>query len=173
MAIEIERKFLVRGEGWRRQARGSHYRQGYLTVDPERTVRVRVAGEKAFLTIKGKSHGMSRSEFEYPIPFDEAIEMLESLCHKPLIEKFRYQVCYRGHRWEVDEFEGDNQGLILAEVELARIDEEVELPPWADREVTDDPRYYNASLSRNPFCNWAEKEITPATKNTDRLARKE
>lgn len=156
MPIEIERKFLVRGDSWRQGAQGTSYRQGYLTVDPERTVRVRIAGDKAFLTIKGKTEGMARAEFEYPIPVAEAAQLLDSLCLRPQIEKVRYRVSYGGHIWEVDEFDGDNKGLIMAEVELESSDQQVELPPWAGEEVTDDPRYYNASLTRSPFTTWGE-----------------
>lgn len=154
MALEIERKFLVIDDAWRQQAIGKDYRQGYLTVDPERTVRVRIAGDRGFLTVKGKSQGMSRSEFEYPIPLKEASQLLDQLCLKPLIEKKRYTVEYGGHTWEIDEFSGDNTGLIMAEVELAACDEQVELPPWVGEEVTNDNRYYNASLSRNPYRTW-------------------
>lgn len=154
MAIEIERKFLVSDDSWRHGATGTIYRQGYLTIDPERTVRVRIAGERGFLTIKGKTEGMTRSEFEYPIPLKDAIQLLDTLCLRPLIEKTRYCVTYGGRTWEVDEFDGDNRDLILAEVELEASDEQVELPPWAGQEVTDDPRYFNASLSRTPYRTW-------------------
>ena len=156
MPIEIERKFLVQDDSWRQGAQGTSYRQGYLTVDPERTVRVRIAGEKAFLTIKGKTEGMTRSEFEYPIPVEEAAQLLDNLCLLPLIEKVRYRISYGGRIWEVDEFDGDNRGLILAEVELEADDDHVELPPWAGEEVTSDSRYYNASLSRTPYRSWGK-----------------
>ncbi|MEZ4485135.1 MAG: CYTH domain-containing protein [Syntrophotaleaceae bacterium] len=154
MAIEIERKFLVRDNSWRQGAVGTTYRQGYLSVDPERTVRVRIAGDQGFLTIKGKTVGMTRSEFEYPIPLADAAQMLDTLCLRPLIEKTRYCVTYSGRTWEVDEFDGDNRGLILAEVELESSGQQVELPSWAGQEVTEDPRYYNASLSRHPYRSW-------------------
>lgn len=154
MAIEIERKFLVRNDDWRPGAIGTSYRQGYLTIDPERTVRVRIAGDQGFLTIKGKTEGMSRSEFEYPIPLDDAAQLLDTLCLKPLIEKVRYCVTYAKQLWEIDEFAGDNAGLILAEVELETSDQQVELPPWAGEEVTSDARYYNASLSQTPYRDW-------------------
>lgn len=157
MAIEIERKFLVRSNEWRKDAVGTPYRQGYLTTDPERTVRVRLAGDKGFLTIKGKTEGMSRCEFEYPIPVAEASELLDTLCLSPLIEKIRYCVKYAEHLWEIDEFAGENAGLILAEVELDSSDQLVELPPWVGEEVTTDPRYYNASLSQTPYQSWQEK----------------
>jgi adenylate cyclase len=154
MAIEIERKFLVRADGWRRDAVGKSYRQGYLTVDPERTVRVRIAGDDGFLTIKGMTEGMARSEFEYPIPAAEAAILLDRLCLRPLIEKTRYIMEYGGHTWEIDEFGGDNSGLIIAEVELDSGDQDIELPPWVGEEVTGDQRYYNASLIRDPYRNW-------------------
>lgn len=154
MAIEIERKFLVRNDDWRSGAVGTSYRQGYLTIDPERTVRVRIAGDQGFLTIKGITEGMSRSEFEYPIPLEEASQLLDTLCLRPLIEKVRYCVTYAGTLWEIDVFAADNAGLILAEVELESSDQQVELPPWAGEEVTSDARYYNASLSQTPYRNW-------------------
>jgi adenylate cyclase len=154
LAIEIERKFLVNGDGWRQGAAGKTYRQGYLTVDPDRTVRVRIAGNEGFLTIKGRTVGMARSEFEYAIPPDEAAFLLDQLCLRPLIEKTRYTFRYGGRIWEIDEFTGENRGLILAEVELDSSDEQVELPPWVGEEVTDDCRYYNASLCRKPYRSW-------------------
>jgi adenylate cyclase len=156
MGIEIERKFLVRDDAWRRCAAGKDYRQGYLTVDPERTVRVRIAGEKGFLTIKGKTEGLARSEFEYPIPLAEAAFLLDQLCLRPLIEKIRYNVTFGGRTWEIDEFGGDNEGLILAEVELDSCDQSVDLPPWVGEEVTGDRRYYNASLIQNPYKGWGQ-----------------
>jgi len=154
MGTEIERKFLVRGDAWRSRAEGEPYRQGYLSVDPERTVRVRVAGTRGDLTVKGKSAGLARDEFEVPLPLADAHELLDRLCLRPLIEKVRYRVEHEGHVWEVDEFAGENQGLVLAEVELASPDEAVELPAWAGQEVSDDPRYYNANLVHHPFGTW-------------------
>ncbi len=154
MAIEIERKFLLRNDDWRSGAVGTSYRQGYLTIDPERTVRVRIAGDQGFLTIKGKTEGMSRSEFEYCIPLADATQLLDTLCLRPLIEKVRYCVPYADCLWEIDEFAGENAGLILAEIELETSDQQVELPLWVGKEVTTDPRYYNASLSQNPYRNW-------------------
>ena len=153
MATEIERKFLVVGDEWKKHSVGTPYHQGYLSRDPDRTVRVRVAGESAYLTIKGRTHGLSRQEFEYPIPALDAVQLL-ALCDGPLIEKTRYVVEHRGHRWEIDEFSGDNSGLVLAEVELLQVNEAVVLPPWVGREVSDDPRYYNSNLAVNPFCSW-------------------
>lgn len=154
MAEEIERKFLVTGDGWRERRRGIRYRQGYLSLTPERTVRVRRAGTKAFLTIKGTAAGAVRPEYEYRIPLSDAMEMLDELCEKPLIEKIRYRVPVGSHVWEVDVFGGDNEGLVVAEVELSRPDERIDIPVWAGREVTGDPRYYNANLVRRPFTTW-------------------
>jgi CYTH domain-containing protein len=151
---EIERKFLVKGEPWLAAGEGVPYRQGYLCLAPERTVRVRLAGEKGFLTVKGLERGGVRSEYEYPIPADEALSLLEELCERPLIEKVRYRLSVGGRVWELDVFAGENEGLVLAEVELSRPDETVALPDWAGREVTGDPRYFNASLVRQPFAAW-------------------
>lgn len=154
MAQEIERKFLVGNDSWRSGASGIRFRQGYLSTDPQRTVRVRLEGDRGVLTIKGLSRGLSRAEFEYPIPAAEAAILLDTLCLRPLIEKTRYRVEHGGHLWEIDEFSGDNAGLVLAEVELSSEDEQVELPPWAGPEVSTDPRYYNANLVRHPFRSW-------------------
>lgn len=154
MGVEIERKFLVLGSDWKTGLSGTEYRQGYLTSDPERTVRVRLAGAQGYLTIKGASTGASRLEFEYPIPAEEAAQMLERLCRKPLIEKIRYRVPHAGMVWDVDEFFGDNAGLILAEIELEHEDQAVELPHWAGEEVTGDSRFYNASLAEHPLATW-------------------
>ncbi len=153
MPKEIERKFLVKGESWRELGEGTLYRQGYITTQNESTVRVRVIGEKAYLTLKGKSQGMSRSEYEYEIPFEEAREILEELCDHPQIEKIRYKIYLDNLVWEVDEFLGDNAGLIIAEVELKDEDQVINLPPWLAEEVTTDPRYYNSNLSRFPYRN--------------------
>jgi adenylate cyclase len=152
MAIEIERKFLVSGDGWR-QADARWLSQGYLNRDPLRTVRVRVAGPQAFLTIKGPNDGIRRMEFEYPIPLPEA-EALLALCDGPLIQKFRHRVAHADLVWEVDEFHGANAGLVVAEVELPSEDHPFQAPPWLGQEVSDDPRYFNSSLSRHPFCDW-------------------
>ncbi|MBI5018391.1 MAG: CYTH domain-containing protein [Deltaproteobacteria bacterium] len=154
MGTEIERKFLIQGEGWRAGAQGEVYRQGYLAADPDRTVRVRVVGERGTLTIKGRAEGLVRPEYEYPIPAEEASEMLDHLCLRPLIEKTRYRVPHGGRMWEVDEFTGENQGLIVAEIELRSADDPVEFPEWLGPEVSDDPRYYNANLVRRPFGRW-------------------
>ncbi len=154
MGIEIERKFLVTGDEWRQSACGTRYCQGYLSTTKERTVRVRTVAEKGFLTIKGITTGASRAEFEYEIPFADAENMLTNLCEKPLIEKTRFKISFAGQLWEVDEFSGNNAGLIVAEIELAREDQQIELPSWVGQEVTGDPKYYNASLVKNPFKSW-------------------
>jgi CYTH domain-containing protein len=155
MATEIERKFLVTGDAWRGIASaGTLYRQGYLSIDVERTVRVRVAGERASLTIKGPSVGARRNEFEYSIPRDEALQLLEELCLRPIIEKTRHRLSRDGLTWEIDEFGGENRGLVVAEVELTDESQVVAPPDWIGDEVTGDPRYYNANLVRHPFSRW-------------------
>jgi len=151
---EIERKFLVTNDTWRRNATGTHYRQGFLSTEPERTVRVRIAGDRGTLTIKGKTIGATRPEFEYDIPREDAKQLLDTLCQRPLIEKVRHVLREGAHTWEVDVFEGDNTGLVVAEIELQREDEPFERPPWLGEEVTDDPRYFNASLVQNPYSRW-------------------
>jgi len=154
MATEIERKFLVTGDGWRPGSRGRRVRQGYLSTDPERSVRVRLAGDDAWLTIKGASTGCTRVEFEYPMPMQDALHLLDELCIRPVIDKTRHDLRYGAHRWEIDEFHGANEGLVIAEIELHSETEVFERPPWLGAEVSDDPRYYNVSLARHPFSNW-------------------
>ena len=153
MAIEIERKFLVHGEGWRCGAAGTDYQQGYLAIEPQCSVRVRLSGDGAWLTIKGASAGLTRPEFEYLIPLEDAKALLE-LCLPGVISKTRYVLTHGEHRWEIDEFHGDNDGLLLAEIELAREDETFDKPDWLGEEVSNDPRYYNAALSAHPYCQW-------------------
>ncbi len=155
MAKEIERKFLVKGDAWRALAKGITYRQGYLNSVKERTVRVRTAEDKAFLTVKGLTVGATRPEYEYEIPFDEGKAMLDALAEKPLIEKKRYKIRAGDLTWEIDEFLGDNAGLIVAEVELTSEDRTFDMPAWIGEEVTGDPRYYNANLIKNPFTRWS------------------
>ena len=155
MGIEIERKFLVTGDGWR-QGAGVAYAQGYLSCDPQRTVRVRIAGGKAFLTVKGVAKGATRAEFEYAIPVDDAAQLLE-LSDGPVVRKVRRVIEHAGSTWEVDEFEGDNAGLVLAEIELASEEQAFAKPDWLGREVTGDPRYYNSSLAANPYSRWCEQ----------------
>ncbi|MBF2027060.1 MAG: CYTH domain-containing protein [Oscillatoriales cyanobacterium C42_A2020_001] len=154
MGTEIERKFLVVGDSWRDLGKGSAYCQGYIASSQEKTVRVRIVGEQGFLTIKGATQGIARSEFEYPIPVQDAQEMLETLCDRPFIKKIRYKVEWNGLLWEIDEFEGENAGLILAEVELTDADQAINLPEWIGADVSHDPRYYNANLARFPFSQW-------------------
>ena len=154
MGKEIERKFLVKGDTWRALAKGRHYRQGYLNSAKERTVRVRTIDERAFLTVKGPNSGITRAEFEYEIPLEDARAMLEALAEKPLIEKTRYKIAMGGHVWEVDEFEGENAGLIVAEIELGSENEAFEKPEWIGEEVSGDPRYYNSSLIAHPYRTW-------------------
>ncbi len=153
MALEIERKFLVK-EGARRNEKGTKYRQGYLNSDKERTVRVRIIDDKGYLTVKGISRGAVRVEYEYEIPKTEAEAMLDDLCEKPLIEKIRCKIEYKGLIWEVDEFFGENQGLLVAEVELESEDQIFAKPEWIGKEVTEDPKYFNANLIHHPYRNW-------------------
>ena len=153
MGTEIERKFLTASDAWRREGSGVHYAQGYISRGTGRTVRIRIAGERAFLTIKGPVTGISRSEFEYPIPLEDARELLQ-LCEGPIIQKYRFQIPFQSHIWEVDEFQGENSGLVVAEVELCRTDEEILFPPWIGKEVTGDSRYYNSNLTIHPFNSW-------------------
>jgi CYTH domain-containing protein len=152
MAIEIERKFLTVNDAWR-SASAVYFCQGYLNRSKERTVRIRVAGELGFLTIKGASTGASRAEFEYEIPLADAKQLL-ALCDGPLIEKYRRNITFAGMLWEVDEFLGDNQGLVVAEIELESESQSFSKPDWIGEEVTQDARYYNSNLSINPFSNW-------------------
>ena len=160
MAAEIERKFLVRDDTWRVSvATTEPMRQGYLASSPECNVRIRLAGDRAWLTIKGRTVGATRPEYEYAIPPAEAAELLERLCLRPQIEKTRHRVPYAGHCFEVDVFHGANEGLVLCEVELGSEGEVVELPPWLGREVTGDPRYFNARLALRPYTTWPETEV--------------
>lgn len=154
MAKEIERKFLVKGDAWRALAEGVAYRQGYLNSQKERTVRIRTVGEKAFLTVKGPTRGVTRTEFEYEIPYDDCLAMLDELAEKPIVEKKRYRIPAGSYVWEVDEFFGVNEGLILAEIELPSEDAVFEKPDWIGEEVSGDPRYFNSSLVANPYSVW-------------------
>ena len=154
MATEIERKYLVAGDEWRKLGTGSEFRQGYLSTVKERTVRVRVIGSRGFLAVKGITVAATRTEFEYEIPGDDARLMLAELCEQPIIEKNRFVVEAAGVTWEVDEFLGVNSGLIVAEVELPDADYEVDLPEWIGEDVTDDPRYFNSNLVARPYSTW-------------------
>ncbi|MFQ4135822.1 CYTH domain-containing protein [Nodosilinea sp. PGN35] len=154
MGQEIERKFLVVGDDWRRLAQGEMIRQGYIPTQDARTVRVRRVGDRAYLTLKGPAVGLVRPEFEYPIPLADAQLILDTLCQPPLIEKTRYRLPLGNVVWEIDDFHGDNQGLVVAEVELTSPDQVVDLPGWVGAEVTHDPRYQNSSLARHPYKLW-------------------
>ncbi|MCX7842484.1 MAG: CYTH domain-containing protein [Clostridia bacterium] len=154
MGKEIERKFLVIGDGYKPNSKLSYFKQGYLSTNPQRTVRVRLNGNKGYITVKGISNGAVRPEYEYEIPAEDAEEMLEGLCEKPLIEKYRYECYFKGYNWEIDEFFGKNEGLVIAEIELSDEDECFEKPEWVGEEVTSDSRYFNSSLVNNPYCNW-------------------
>lgn len=154
MAVELERKFLVIGVAWKTAASGVAYRQGYLSTSKERTVRVRTVGDRGFLTVKGMTRGVSRLEFEYAIPSADAARMLEDLCERPLIAKTRYRVPFGGLVWEVDEFHDENDGLVVAEVELTEAGQLFARPAWLGEEVSADPRYFNSNLIRHPYRTW-------------------
>ncbi len=157
MATEVEHKFLLANDHWRKlTSRSVSYRQGYLSSDRSCSIRVRTSGEHAWLNIKSATIGTQRSEYEYPIPLRDANELLDNLCRKPLIEKIRHFVEFAGHVWEIDEFLGDNAGLIVAEIELSEVGEEFQKPDWIGAEVTDDIRYYNHTLSLHPYNTWQE-----------------
>lgn len=156
MGVEIERKFLIDPARWTPQGEGTLLRQGYLSSAKECVVRVRLAGDEAFLTVKGVTEGVSRLEFEYAIPRVDAEALLAQLCAPPLVEKTRHLEEVAGKLWEIDVFHGDNDGLIVAEIELASEDEAFEAPEWVVAEVSDDPRYYNSNLALNPFKNWRD-----------------
>lgn len=154
MGVEIERKFLIDETKLPTLQNGYTIKQGYIQTIDHTTVRIRVRGQEAFLTIKGKSQGASRLEFEYPIPLNDAEEMLTNLCHASRVEKTRYLIEYEGHTWEVDIFEGSNKGLMIAEIELKSEDEAFPLPEWVTKEVTEDVRYFNANLVEKPYKSW-------------------
>ena len=155
MATEIERKFLLKNSSWKELAdEGTQYTQGYLVGSKHASVRVRIQGKRAFLNIKSATIDITRQEFEYEIPLDEATEMLETLCEKPLIDKVRYLIKNENHVWEIDVFSGDNDGLIVAEIELKDKDENFTKPDWLGDEVSDDERYYNVCLVKHPFKDW-------------------
>lgn len=153
MAVEIERKFLLTPGAWSPSTEGDHIRQGYISVSPDRTVRVRTRGARGYLTVKGPTIGLTRQEFEYEIPIADANEMLDRLC-VAVLEKRRFLEPHAGHVWEVDVFLGANDGLVVAEVEMDSETETVTLPPWIAREVTGDYRYNNSRLARVPFTTW-------------------
>lgn len=155
MATEIERKFLLKDSSWKKLVdEGTHYSQGYLVGSEHASVRVRIQGERGFLNIKSATIDITRQEFEYEIPLDEASEMLETLCEKPLISKRRYHLKNENHLWEIDVFDGDNDGLVVAEIELNVKNENFAKPEWLGEEVSDDHRYYNVCLVKHPFKDW-------------------
>ncbi|HEY6772911.1 MAG TPA: CYTH domain-containing protein [Oxalicibacterium sp.] len=155
MSVEIERKFLVRSDAWKALAQGVAMRQGYLSTHPDRTVRVRIEGEIATLTIKGRTQGFSRGEWEYDIPLADAEALLSDICERPLIEKKRTRIVHEGMVWEVDEFFGDNLGLVVAEIELESETQSFARPDWLGEEVTGDARYFNSSLLKRPYTSWS------------------
>ena len=155
MALEVEHKFLLKNADWRSEvAHSVQYKQGYLSTSPLSSVRVRISDTQAWLNIKSATVGSSRQEYEYEIPLVDADQILNELCHKPLVEKMRHFVHHGRHVWEIDEFMGENAGLIVAEIELLQIGESFEKPAWIGGEVTQDLRYYNNNLSKNPYKNW-------------------
>jgi CYTH domain-containing protein len=154
MGKEIERKYLVKAAQWTPQDGGIHFKQGYLNSQKERVVRVRIEGDVAKLTIKGITKGVTRSEFEYSIPVEDAGLLLDNLCEQPLIDKHRHKEVHFGKLWEIDVFHGLNEGLVVAEIELGSETEAITLPAWAGAEVSSDPRYFNSNLLKNPFSTW-------------------
>ncbi len=159
MAIEIERKFLVTSNSWKDEvSKSRYYKQGYLAnMEGGASVRVRIAGEKANLNIKSMTLGVRRQEYEYEIPLADAQKMLNDLCAGPVIEKTRFFVKHKDHTWEIDVFDGDNDGLVVAEIELSDEDEAFALPSWAGKEVSDDQRYYNVCLAQHPYKEWKDQ----------------
>ena len=155
MPLEIERKFLVDTRKWKPTDGGTRLVQAYLSIDPNPTVRARIAGEKAFLTIKGRTETISRPEFEYEIPVDDAQEMMKLAISNP-VEKIRYEIMHEGFLWEIDIFSGKNEGLVIAELELESENQVFPRPNWLLDEVSDDRRYYNSYLSEHPFQEWTE-----------------
>jgi adenylate cyclase len=154
MAVEIERKYLIDLEKIGTLENGNKIKQGYITTNKNAVVRVRVKNDKGYLTIKGSNSGIARLEFEYEIPLVEANEMLDKLCQRPIIDKIRYIIDFDKHIWEIDIFYGENEGLVVAEVELKDENEYINLPIWIKEEVTHDDRYFNSNLMSHPFNNW-------------------
>lgn len=154
MGLEIEKKFLIKNDNWKQfVSEEKEITQGYLNANPNRTVRVRIAGKRGFLTIKSKSKGSVRSEFEYEIPIEDATELIE-LCEKPILSKTRFIVKFENHTWEIDVFEKENKGLVVAEIELSKEDEFFLTPDWIGKEVTEETKYYNSQLIENPYSEW-------------------
>lgn len=159
MATEIEHKFLIVNDDWREQVmRSVEYRQGYLSNNKHASVRIRIAGDIANINVKGMTVGVQRPEYEYPVPLADANEMLDQLCMRPMIEKIRHFVEYGGKIWEIDEFSGDNAGLIVAEIELESVDEVFDIPGWAGADVSGVERYYNVALVQYPYSQWVAEE---------------
>ncbi len=154
MSKEIERKFLVKPEFRHLFQNGKLYRQGYLFSDKEKAIRIRLVDDKGFLAVKSKLSGFTRDEFEYEIPYTDAEYIINSLCYDRIIEKYRSKVLINNLLWEIDNFTGENEGLMIAEIELENEKQYFDLPDWIDKEVTGDIRYYNSNLVKNPFCNW-------------------
>jgi len=154
MAMEIEKKFLVKNNQYKNSADSALFKQGYLSVEAERTVRVRSYNGKGYLTIKGKTQSCSREEYEYNIPIQDAERMLDNLCIRPIIEKVRYFVTYEDYKWVVDEFLGVNKGLVVAEIELDSEQQKFKKPDWIGNEITSDSRYFNSNLVNNPYKDW-------------------
>ncbi|MCH8013090.1 MAG: CYTH domain-containing protein [Candidatus Marinimicrobia bacterium] len=154
MGKEIERKFLVKESNWQKSSKGLLIQQGYIVIRKEKVVRIRIMNDKGYLTIKGTTTGATRNEYEYEIPLEDASQMLNNLCEKPILEKHRYKINHDGMTWEIDIFHRENEGLIVAEIELEYEDQEFEKPDWVNMEVTDDLKYFNANLVKNPFNKW-------------------
>jgi len=154
MGKEIERKFLVKESNWQKSSKGLLIQQGYIVIRKEKVVRIRIMNDTGYLTIKGPTTGATRNEYEYEIPMKDARQMLNNLCEKPILEKHRYKLNHGGMNWEIDIFHRDNEGLIVAEIELEYEDQKFEKPDWVDMEVTDDPKYFNSNLVKNPFNKW-------------------
>ncbi len=155
MGTEIERKYTLKNQQWRNNVEHSERMvQGYLAGNARASVRIRIIGDKANLNIKSATLGIFRQEYEYALPLNDAEKMLNELCEKPLIDKVRHYVYFSGKKWEIDVFSGENEGLVVAEVELNDINEAIDLPDWVEKEVSQDTRYYNVSLVKHPFKNW-------------------
>lgn len=154
MGLEIERKFLLKNNSWKKEIKKTIFiRQGYLNSKVERTVRIRIQGEQGVLTIKGKNQNVTRKEFEYQIPLDDALHLI-SMCEKPVIEKTRFLISSNRCTWEIDVFDGENKGLVIAEIELSSEEESFDIPNWLGKEVSSESKYYNSSLITNPYSNW-------------------
>lgn len=154
MAAEIERKFLVTSDEYRHLAEPVPYRQGYIAIMIDKVVRIRTVGDKGYITVKARINDTTRKEYEYEIPLADTLAMFNEVCTNGMIEKFRYKIRYDGFVWEVDEFQGNNKGLVVAEIELTSEDQPFHKPLWVGKEVTGDPRYLNANLALNPFTKW-------------------